>query len=67
MKPQIIWFKQLGIKDIEVVGGKNASLGEMISNLSGLGVKVPDGFATLQMHFVIFCDNRTWIKESLLV
>ena len=46
MKPQIIWFKQLGIKDIEEVGGKNASLGEMISNLSGLGIKVPDGFAT---------------------
>lgn len=46
MTPQIIWFKQLGIQDIDTVGGKNASLGEMISNLSGLGIKVPDGFAT---------------------
>ena len=32
--------------DVETVGGKNASLGEMISNLSGAGVQVPDGFAT---------------------
>ena len=46
MTPQVIWFKQLGIKDIDRVGGKNASLGEMISQLSGLGIKVPDGFAT---------------------
>ncbi len=46
MSSQIIWFKQLGIKDIDRVGGKNASLGEMISQLSGLGIKVPDGFAT---------------------
>ena len=46
MSSQVIWFKQLGIKDIDRVGGKNASLGEMISQLSGLGIKVPDGFAT---------------------
>ncbi len=46
MSSQVIWFKQLGIKDIDKVGGKNASLGEMISQLSGLGINVPDGFAT---------------------
>lgn len=46
MKSQVIWFDQLGIRDIDDVGGKNASLGEMISNLSSLGVKMPDGFAT---------------------
>lgn len=46
MNSQVIWFKQLGIKNIDSVGGKNASLGEMISNLSGLGINVPDGFAT---------------------
>jgi len=46
MSSQVIWFKQLGIKDIDRVGGKNASLGEMISQLSELGIKVPDGFAT---------------------
>ena len=46
MSSQVIWFNQLGINDIAKVGGKNASLGEMISQLSGLGIKVPDGFAT---------------------
>lgn len=37
---------ELGMNDVETVGGKNASLGEMISNLDGLGVTVPGGFAT---------------------
>ena len=46
MESQVIWFNQLGIEDIDIVGGKNASLGEMLSNLSELGIKVPDGFAT---------------------
>ena len=36
----------LGMDDVSVVGGKNASLGEMLQNLSGLGVRVPNGFAT---------------------
>lgn len=39
-------FDQLTINDVEKVGGKNASLGEMIGNLSNLGVSVPNGFAT---------------------
>lgn len=42
----ILWFDQLGMHDVERVGGKNASLGEMISNLAGAGVSVPNGFAT---------------------
>jgi len=42
----IIWFEDLGMNDVERVGGKNASLGEMISNLAGSGVEVPGGFAT---------------------
>ena len=46
MKQYIIWLNQLGINDIDHVGGKNASLGEMIQNLTKLGVKVPGGFAT---------------------
>jgi pyruvate,water dikinase len=46
MNPYIIPFEKLKGKDIEVVGGKNASLGEMISTLSNLGVSVPGGFAT---------------------
>src|SRR6202522_2537569 len=46
MNPYIIPFEKLQSKDIEVVGGKNASIGEMISTLSNLGVSVPGGFAT---------------------
>jgi pyruvate,water dikinase len=42
----VIPFTELGMHDVERVGGKNASLGEMISHLSRLGVKVPPGFAT---------------------
>lgn len=46
MEPYVIKLKELGMNDVETVGGKNASLGEMISNLSNLGVSVPGGFAT---------------------
>jgi len=42
----VIWFSSLGMADLDQVGGKNASLGEMISNLASAGVRVPDGFAT---------------------
>ncbi len=44
-KPFILWFKEIGIKDVPLVGGKNASLGEMYQHLSSEGVKVPNGFA----------------------
>ena len=46
MEPYVIKLEELGMDDIETVGGKNASLGEMIRNLSSLGVAVPGGFAT---------------------
>ena len=42
----ILWLDQVGMHDIASVGGKNASLGEMIGNLARAGVKVPGGFAT---------------------
>ncbi|HBP67607.1 MAG TPA: hypothetical protein DD717_05160, partial [Alcanivorax sp.] len=42
----VVWFQDLGKGDVERVGGKNASLGEMISNLAAAGVSVPGGFAT---------------------
>lgn len=42
----VIWFEQLRMTDVDSVGGKNASLGEMISQLAGAGVRVPGGFAT---------------------
>jgi pyruvate,water dikinase len=46
MSQNVLWYSQLGMKDVEIVGGKNASLGEMIGNLAASGVKVPNGFAT---------------------
>ena len=44
--PDILWLSELGIDDVGKVGGKNASLGELIHNLGSAGVRVPDGFAT---------------------
>ncbi len=41
----IRWFSELGIKDVSIVGGKNASLGEMYRNLTGKGINIPNGFA----------------------
>ena len=46
MTTYIIPFNQLGMHDVDRVGGKNASIGEMIGHLARVGVKVPDGFAT---------------------
>jgi len=46
LEPYVIKLDELGMNDVETVGGKNASLGEMIRNLSNLGVTVPGGFAT---------------------
>ena len=46
MRPYTLPFSSLGRHDVAEVGGKNSSLGEMISNLAKLGVSVPDGFAT---------------------
>ena len=53
----IQWFKDLGMNDVAVVGGKNASLGEMIANLANAGISVPDGFATTAT-FVPDRDDR---------
>src|SRR5690606_6303420 len=39
-----VGLKQVGIRDIEEVGGKNASLGEMLQHLTPLGIRIPDGF-----------------------
>ncbi|HYA18872.1 MAG TPA: phosphoenolpyruvate synthase [Bryobacteraceae bacterium] len=42
----VLWFKDVGIEDIPLVGGKNASLGEMLRHVAAQGVRVPNGFAT---------------------
>ncbi len=54
----IIWLNELGINDIDKVGGKNASLGEMIQNLTNLGVNVPGGFATTADAYRGFLEHE---------
>ena len=56
-------FSDISINDIESVGGKNASLGEMINNLSSLGVNVPDGFATTSYAFQEFLKANRLDKK----
>ncbi|WP_075881750.1 phosphoenolpyruvate synthase [Vreelandella massiliensis] len=58
MEEYILWFDQLGMDDVERVGGKNASLGEMISNLSEVGVTVPGGFATTAHAYREFLSHE---------
>jgi pyruvate,water dikinase len=57
LDPYVIDFDKLGMGDVEIVGGKNASLGEMICNLSKLGVDVPGGFATTSAAYRDFLSN----------
>ncbi len=59
----IRWFETLGMKDLEVVGGKNASIGEMISNLSQAGVRVPGGFATTAAAFREFLQHNHLVER----
>jgi pyruvate,water dikinase len=64
----IRFFKELGIKDVPEVGGKNASLGEMYCKLSKAGVKVPNGFATTAAayrHFMEKSGLQAKIKDIL--
>ncbi|MGP1607037.1 MAG: phosphoenolpyruvate synthase [Moraxella sp.] len=64
MTTQVIAFNQLGRHDVEIVGGKNASLGEMISHLQPLGVNVPNGFATTADAFNCFL-NETGLLDKI--
>ncbi len=54
----VIPFEQLRMQDVEIVGGKNASLGEMISQLAASGVRVPGGFATTAYAFRQFLQHE---------
>ncbi len=58
------WFKDLGIGDVGLVGGKNASLGEMYQHLTGKGVRIPNGFATTAEAFWLFLD-QTGLRERI--
>ncbi|EKB48425.1 phosphoenolpyruvate synthase [Cecembia lonarensis] len=64
MSTFIIPFRQIRNKDIAKVGGKNASLGEMISELGALGVRIPDGFATTAEAFRMFLEENR-LKDAL--
>ncbi|MCE9684778.1 MULTISPECIES: phosphoenolpyruvate synthase [Shewanella] len=57
MQQYVLWYQELGMGDVNLVGGKNASLGEMISNLSNAGVQVPGGFATTSHAFNEFLEQ----------
>ncbi|NES05612.1 MAG: phosphoenolpyruvate synthase [Okeania sp. SIO2F4] len=53
-KSLILWFDEVGINDIPLVGGKNASLGEMIQQLTPKGINIPNGFATTAYAYRYF-------------
>ena len=57
MQAFVIPFDQLGSKDVGKVGGKNASLGEMVVQLSSLGIRIPDGFATTAAAYRLFLQE----------
>ncbi len=64
----ILWFKDVGIEDVSLVGGKNAALGEMYRNLSALGINIPNGFtitATAYRHFLKQSRLEEKIKQAL--
>lgn len=59
----VIGFDKLRMTDVDTVGGKNASLGEMISQLADAGVRVPGGFATTAEAFRVFLKNNDLDKR----
>ncbi|MFH1590639.1 MAG: phosphoenolpyruvate synthase [archaeon] len=64
----ILWFDQLGIGDVPLVGGKNASLGEMYTNLSEEGIRVPNGFAVTAYAYRYLLEKaelREHIEKAL--
>ncbi len=63
-KKSIYWFKELGMRDVPKVGGKNASLGEMFSNLTGKGVRIPNGFAISAYAYDDYV-NSTGIRSKI--
>ncbi|PWV65933.1 phosphoenolpyruvate synthase [Plasticicumulans acidivorans] len=63
MTDYVLWFETLGMDDVNRVGGKNASLGEMISHLAAAGVQVPGGFATTAEAFWEFLTTNNLIEK----
>ncbi len=68
MSEYIKWFKELGMEDVDLVGGKNASLGEMYQNLTDEGIRIPNGFAiTSDAYRTILDSNDAWEKLHTLL
>jgi len=68
-KKFILWFNQIGIKDVPLVGGKNASLGEMYRHLTQKGIIVPNGFTITSAAYHYFlkkADIRKRIQQILV-
>src|SRR5690606_38365750 len=63
--PYVLRFEALRMTDVESVGGKNASLGEMISQLAQAGVRVPTGFATTAQAYRDFLSHRAGSTPAL--
>ncbi len=62
-KKFILWFNEISIEDIPLVGGKNASLGEMYRNLTKRGVKVPNGFAVTAEAYRYFLEQSGVLSD----
>src|SRR6266542_2209784 len=65
---RVVWFDHLRMSDVDRVGGQNASLGELISQRAGNGIRVPGGFATTAVAFREFLENndlRHRIEQTL--
>src|SRR5690606_11036967 len=56
--PWLVWFDEVGLDDVALVGGKNASLGEMRRALVPMGIRVPDGFATTAEAYRAFLRSE---------
>ncbi|MGR5062143.1 phosphoenolpyruvate synthase [Photobacterium sp. DNB22_13_2] len=56
MQQNVVWYDALSMNDVDKVGGKNASLGEMVANLANAGVQVPNGYATTSYAFNQFLE-----------
>ena len=59
----VLWFDQLGIEDVPLVGGKNASLGEMYRLLTEKGVRIPNGFALTAYAYRKFLEANNLVDE----
>jgi len=64
MSTHLKWLNETGLDELELVGGKNASLGEMIRNLNGMGVSVPFGFVVTAQAYDHFMDSNNLYEKT---